>query len=377
MISNGTYDMITPTTYDNMWRTNKSYKPYEINLGSNMHKFDVSFNSNDISYYSSSYPYSWNEYMLDGSGKIKNVHPSGDVYQSNHYLHYAYGSNSISDSIFSYSTNSLYKTTVYNENNDYNNQSGYKYKHLEFRDKLGNLVQTIQDWGGLKLRTRFEYDVLGNVVGVGSPDSHPSESHDSKSLTLHYPSTSGNLDIYISPGAGDRTVQFLLSASSGLNRSMKSGGIQPLSLLGSTVHYYIIQYQNGTMINQSQQYTLYCAGDQNILSDAYTILSSADHVKLSIVSVSYPSNDTGNWVSFTFNYSSFINDFADQYVYNTLSQLTKKVTPDAGTTDYLYDQNGNLRFIKDANHRNQTINNLNEEKRDINWNSSKWLFYTY
>lgn len=37
------------------------------------------------------------------------------------------------------------------------------------------------------------------------------------------------------------------------------------------------------------------------------------------------------------------------YAYNTLGQLVTKTTPDAGTTSYLYDEAGNLRFIQDAN----------------------------
>ena len=38
-----------------------------------------------------------------------------------------------------------------------------------------------------------------------------------------------------------------------------------------------------------------------------------------------------------------------KYFYTTLNQLRKKISPDAGTTEYLYDPNGNLRLVKDAN----------------------------
>lgn len=47
------------------------------------------------------------------------------------------------------------------------------------------------------------------------------------------------------------------------------------------------------------------------------------------------------------------------YSYNTLNQLTQKTSPDAGTTQYLYDKNGNLRFIMDANHTGSAVNNVN------------------
>jgi RHS repeat-associated protein len=44
------------------------------------------------------------------------------------------------------------------------------------------------------------------------------------------------------------------------------------------------------------------------------------------------------------------------YTYNTLKQLTNKVSPDAGTVQYIYDSNGNLRFVRDANHKSTSIN---------------------
>lgn len=43
-------------------------------------------------------------------------------------------------------------------------------------------------------------------------------------------------------------------------------------------------------------------------------------------------------------------DWDTEMSYNTLSQLISKTTPDAGTVEYKYDKNGNLRFVKDAVH---------------------------
>ncbi len=42
-------------------------------------------------------------------------------------------------------------------------------------------------------------------------------------------------------------------------------------------------------------------------------------------------------------------DWITTFQYNTLSQLTKKLSPDAGTSQFKYDHNGNLRFSQDAN----------------------------
>ena len=46
-----------------------------------------------------------------------------------------------------------------------------------------------------------------------------------------------------------------------------------------------------------------------------------------------------------------LNRFVTYYKYNTLGQKIEETTPDAGTTKYKYDINGNLRFMQSANHR--------------------------
>jgi YD repeat-containing protein len=51
--------------------------------------------------------------------------------------------------------------------------------------------------------------------------------------------------------------------------------------------------------------------------------------------------------------------YATDYKYNTLRQLYEKASPDAGKTEYLYDKNGNIRLVKDANHRSTSQNNIN------------------
>jgi len=53
---------------------------------------------------------------------------------------------------------------------------------------------------------------------------------------------------------------------------------------------------------------------------------------------------------------------ATTYTYNTLSQLTQKTSPDAGTVKYLYDKNGNLRFSQDAK---QAPNKFTYQKYDV------------
>jgi len=53
------------------------------------------------------------------------------------------------------------------------------------------------------------------------------------------------------------------------------------------------------------------------------------------------------------------NAYKTTYSYNTRGLVTQKTSPDADTVRYLYDQNGNLRLIKDANHKGSSPNNQN------------------
>jgi RHS repeat-associated protein len=53
------------------------------------------------------------------------------------------------------------------------------------------------------------------------------------------------------------------------------------------------------------------------------------------------------------------NAYKSTYSYNTRGLVTQKTSPDADTVQYLYDQNGNLRFIKDGNHKGSSPNNQN------------------
>jgi RHS repeat-associated protein len=50
--------------------------------------------------------------------------------------------------------------------------------------------------------------------------------------------------------------------------------------------------------------------------------------------------------------------YRSTYLYNTKAQVRKKWTPDGGTVQYLYDKNGNIRFLKDSAHTGTTGNNV-------------------
>lgn len=54
--------------------------------------------------------------------------------------------------------------------------------------------------------------------------------------------------------------------------------------------------------------------------------------------------------------------------------MMQKTSPDAGTVQYLYDNNGNLRFIQDANHTGSANNVLNNKGGQFIYNTTVETF---
>ena len=89
----GGSDIISATTYDQMWRVKNMYKPY---LRSGGHNFDTAFDTDAATYYGPAgdpdKPYKTNGYMTDGTGRMANIIPEGDGWVNN-YITYSYGTN--------------------------------------------------------------------------------------------------------------------------------------------------------------------------------------------------------------------------------------------------------------------------------------------
>ena len=205
----GDEDIIVATSYDDMQRTEKVYRAYQASgLG---HIYDSGYATNSASY-NGSYPYSQAVYLEDPLGRIKTQAFPGSTYHlgSGHEVDYHY---LIEGNYFINRTEDEGSTIT-----------------DSYIDVFGNTVKTIVDAGGLDLTTKFEYDILGNLLKV----------------------------------------------------------IPPEGVRGST--------------------------------DVYNTI----------------------------------------YKYNTLGKLTETTTPDDGTTKYLYDANGNLRLIQDANHNSSSTNSVSK-----------------
>lgn len=202
----GTDDIVSDQTYDQLGRVSTTYKPFQYTTG---HSYDGNtgilsqatnyYNSNVYSGLSDSYPYTTYEYYSDG--RFKDTKPSGSPWQT-HYMQYSYGANGASD-VAGYSANTLYKTTLTDENGIVKN---------EFRDYFGNLVQTIDnvistvtDSTSQNLKTQFSYDLVGNLTETIPPNGH---------TTTYSYNTLSQLTQKTSPDAG--TVQYLYDKNGNL-----------------------------------------------------------------------------------------------------------------------------------------------------------------
>ena len=83
----GDSDIISHTKYDSLGRPSYAYKPYQVSLGSNKHKYDSNFSSDVSSYYSSlgislgSTPYSETRYVSDPLNRVQYQGAPSDVFK--------------------------------------------------------------------------------------------------------------------------------------------------------------------------------------------------------------------------------------------------------------------------------------------------------
>ncbi len=198
LTQDGAEPMVSGIKYDQMNRDSVTYKPFLSSTGSGyvtgylVDYYDQNYyNSNVYDGFSDSCPYSTNLYYPDPLGRIEDFVPPGAPWQSRP-ITYTYGTNP--SKVNNYPAASLYRTTMTNENG---------VKKVEYKDKFGDLVQTIVDSGGprlgsLNLTTNFTYDALGNMTQSISPDSD---------TTYHFYNTLCELTGKTTPDGG--TTQYL------------------------------------------------------------------------------------------------------------------------------------------------------------------------
>jgi len=111
------------------------------------------------------YPYITTQYLNDPLNRIEWVKPEGATFQSAHYITYSYNVNAAGE-VSGYNAATLFKNGVTDENG----------KPTEtFTDMLGNQVLTRQYNGATPLDTRFEYDILSNLLKTTDPSGKITE----------------------------------------------------------------------------------------------------------------------------------------------------------------------------------------------------------
>ena len=301
LIAFGNDDIISATTYDDMWRQQKSYKPYQVNLGANKHKYDVNYHNNAIADYEFTTPYITNEYFINGTGRIKNIKPEGDAWQS-HFKNYSYGANS---------TNSD-QTIVLADGPD--------------------ITATEQFTVAFTQNVTYEAVVYGGYFCVGT--------------------TPGGWDI-VERKYSDASGSF--HTSTGLEYFMTAitGSCPPpphpcnYSVYGKVIYNVTPDI---TGLEEGAVFKTIITDENGVMHLEFIdrlgnhIQSVTDSKELKFKTV-FSYNVLGNMIEVTPPNGS---NYSSSYTYNTLSQLVEKTTPDAGAIKYLYDKAGNLRFIQDA-----------------------------
>ncbi len=160
----GDEDIIAAIDYDALNREVKRWKPY---IADTDHSYTALYDADEEEpesacyYYDGDpgpdcgdYPYSEIVYRNVFSEEVVNLGAPGDTYEKNtvHTIDYSYGTNTAS--VFGYTANNLYKTTV-NDENDHDTEI--------LTDKFGNKVGQISP-GGIK--TAFKYDISGNLTDI-------------------------------------------------------------------------------------------------------------------------------------------------------------------------------------------------------------------
>jgi hypothetical protein len=209
----GDKDIIVDIDYDAFNREVKRWKPYVADTD---HSYTALYDADEQEpksacyYYDGKpgpdcgdYPYSEIVYRNAFSEEVVNLGAPGVIYQKNsgNTIDYSYGTNTTSE--FGYTANSLYKTTVNDENNHDNEI---------FTDKFGNKVGQISP-GGIK--TAFVYDISGNLTEI-QPHNYFYPPHGSyvNWLTSYQYNTLGQMTWKKTPDAG--VVEYLYDKNGNL-----------------------------------------------------------------------------------------------------------------------------------------------------------------
>lgn len=375
-------DIILTTTYDNMWRIDSLYKPYNVTLAQ-PHTFDLNYkiNARAGNSQADTTPYSRNEYYLDGTGRLMHDHAPGSTFQgegSNHYAKYNYS------------------------NGTFGTSQGVDPNTTTQRDTAWHSYPSS----------------VGSIHGVLA-DGPASDDNTFVKLSSSVSTSVGSFTIRMKKFAGVWDGSALYTLKFRCKRSFTdfSGGKHYLSvqlLEGSVPKGTYNLFWHEIPADEFSTFSLSLPGSDignpnNLLVNFYFFSVGGTSPPFSI-SVSWARVDAGYPLLFTStsvdengtssvayedNYDrkiAVVNDTAGlrlasrfdydvrgnmtravnpakqvyTYVYDSRSLLMQQTTPDAGTTKYKYDLTGNLRLVQSAVQRSAVPERFTYRKYDRN-----------
>ncbi len=223
-----------------------------------------------------------------------------------------------------------------------------------FFDGLGDEIQQLTRFGSLDIiNTTIEYDLRRRQKKIFKPY----EKSGSGGFDPNYQTNSNNFYNAIDT-TGSRTqgypyseTEYMPDALDRVKRQSHPGSVYRMGQGKEIKHEYWTSggiHLRNRILDENNQVT-----DSYIDKFGNTVETRVDPSGLNIQT--FMENDVmGNLTKVTDP-----RNMVTTYKYNTMQLLREKISPDAGTWEYLYDRAGNLRFLKDANHRATSQNNVN------------------
>lgn len=313
--------VVTGTEFDSLGRAYRQYLPIELDLTeiNNYHDFVPDYISRCIAAHNpdaNNRPFSEIKYLKDPTSRvsISNLQgKNGSVSTPDYNTAYNYELNQAGD-VSGYGANTLFKTklTDYTQGNSPVSSSSYT-------DPFGNTLKTVKDEGGLNKVTDYTYDDLGQLLQTTNPVIRDYDS-----------------------------LQPLKTATD--QKSLMYNGV------GTTLNVSNME-SNGLYKKAVVSYAFYTSGN---LSDSRTHNDIPANATVVRVTITYmdppPPHQYGPIYQYDFKLKmEWKIDLPDEngnlitkYKYNNTGQITEQTLPDKGTTEYIYNKYGRLRFKRDA-----------------------------
>ncbi|NUM82142.1 RHS repeat-associated core domain-containing protein, partial [bacterium] len=294
-------------------------------------------------------------YLSESLNRVSQVTPFGAAFHNNNKF--------VATSYWTDPVNKLVITRTTDEDGNINEVH---------QDLFGNKVKQITDFLPNDIVTTFSYDVMGNLIKTLSPKFWEESTvvNNNQQDQLGYSSSTQTLTYTKPANTVSSSVHIWIQSINECGIEAYTGDSSRTAAYAKCCSWQLNWqyriYTNG-VAGSWQSLNGYSQFDINLSSDQ----TAVDIQKTSLTPVPI-SNCTGYpTVIMHLDGTATVSTeskHATTYQYNTLNQLTKKISPDEGTIDYVYNKAGQLRFVKDENHRTNFT---------YNGTRTYWTFYKY